>query len=710
MNDIDYITGEIYKAYPGNSDHDMRGRGDEFEKLTRVYLSNEPNLQLSNVSLWQDSSYEMDAGVDLTADHPEGKVAIQCKFWKEGSPLNYDDLKTFINEVLLEDEYKQAILVDTTGIELDGLLETKLKALKNKKPFMRITLDDLRTSRVDLVHHYKTGEVRWHDKKQPRPYQQAGINKGIEYFSQYDRGKMIMACGTGKTFVSLRITEDLVGKGGNVLFLVPSLALMSQTMEKWQEDGEFLGVPVPVCSREDIARDTNKQLAISDDSDTLLADLNRKEFIHATTNPEQLAENFARFHKDDKLNVVFCTYQSSEQIMEAQKNFNLPEFDLIVCDEAHKTTGIVKERRFTLVHNQEKIKGKKRLYMTATPRIIEGTVKEGKVYSMSNKEAFGEVFWLYGFTKAIEDGWLKQYKIVILGIKEHSIPETVMKEIEESNGELDLENYDRIIGCQKAVCEETGIKRVLAFHQRIKNSSRFAEKFEEWVNSYNAKYPQDGYSKISVKVEHLDGSDSVARRNNLVNWLKADVPDGECRMISNARVFIEGVDVPALNAIIFVQPKSAHVDVIQSIGRVLRPPFGREVSKKDEEQDRTGYVFIPIVAADGKNSKDALEENRRYEAIVKVLRELALNDDLLLEKIKAGDLLKYLEVGKGRERDPREDTEEAEKEIADELSRAMEYIKMDVVKFRERVDKRKATDYNDEIPDLFRSQSQNHAR
>lgn len=703
MNDVDYITGEIRKAYPSDSDHDKRGRGDAFEKLTRAYLSNEPSLELSNVSLWQDFSYEMDTGIDLTADSPNGKVAIQCKFWKEGSrALNYDDLKTFINEVLLTDEYKQAILVDTTGIELDSLLETKLEALKNKKLFIRITLDDLRTSRVDLVHHFKTGEVRWHDKKHPRPYQQAGIDKGIEHFLQSNRGKMVMACGTGKTFVALRIAEGFVGKGGNVLFFVPSLALMSQTIEKWEEDGEFLGTPVPVCSCEDIARDSNKQLAISDDSDTLLADLNRKEFIHATTNPEQLAKNFAHFQKNDKLNVVFCTYHSSKQIKEAQEKFNLPEFDLIVCDEAHKTTGIIKERRFTLVHDQESIQGKKRLYMTATPRIIEGDVDDGDVYSMSNEKIFGKEFWFYGFTTAIEDGWLKQYKIVVLGINERAIPEDVLEDIDEADGELDLENFDRIIGCQKAVCEEVGIKRVLAFHQRIKNSSRFAEKFEKWVNSYNVKYPEDDYDKVSVQVEHLDGSDSISRRNNLVNWLKADFPDGECRMVSNARVFIEGVDVPALNAIIFVQPKSAHVDVIQSIGRVLRPPFGRQVKDSDNEEDKTGLVFIPIVAADGEDPNTALIMNRRYEAIVKVLCELALNDDLLLEKLKADDLLKYLQVGKGSKRDPEETTDEAEKEIPDEVSRAVEHIKTSVVKFRERVDKRKATDYSDKMPSLFK--------
>lgn len=173
-------------------------------------------------------------------------------------------------------------------------------------------------------------------------------------------------------------------------------------------------------------------------------------------------------------------------------------------------------------------------------------------------------------------------------------------------------------------------------------------------------------------------------------------------MISNARVFIEGVDVPALNAIIFVQPKSAHVDVIQSIGRVLRPPFGRRVKDTDKEQDRTGYVFIPVVVADGEDADNTLGKNRRYEAIVKVLRELALYNELLLERIKAGDLLKYLEVGKGRERDPGEDTtEEAEKEIPDEVSRAMEHITTSVVEFRRRLDRRNAIDYDGKMPRLF---------
>ena len=707
MNDIDYITGEIWKAYPSGSDHDRRGRGDEFEKLTRAYLSNEPSLQLNNVCLWQDYSCEKDIGVDLIADSPRGKVAIQCKFWKEGGrALKYDDLQTFIIEVLIKDEYRQAILVDTTGMDLDDLLETKLDELKDKKPFMRITLDDLRSSRVDLVHYYKTGEVRLRDRKQPRPYQKVGIDKGIEHLLQHERGKMIMACGTGKTFVSLRIAEGLVDKGGNVLFLVPSLALMSQTIEKWQEDGKFLGTPIPVCSREDIARNSDKQLAISDDADNLLADLNRKEFIHATTSPEQLAENFARFHGKDKLNVVFCTYQSSKQIMEAQKGFNLPEFDLIVCDEAHKTTGISRKHQFTLVHDQERIRGKKRLYMTATPRIIEGSVgvEDGVLYSMEDEGKFGRDFFTYGFTAAIQHGWLKQYELVLLGINEPKIPRDVREDIDETDGELDLESYDRIIGCHKALCDSAGIKRVLAFHQRIKNSSRFAEKFGKWVDSYNKEYPQDGYDRVSVKVEHLDGSDSVSRRNELVNWLKGDVPDGECRMVSNARVFIEGVDVPSLNAIIFVQPKSAHVDVIQSIGRVLRPPFGRQVRDDDKDEDKTGLVFIPIVAADGEDPHSALTMNRRYEAIVKVLCELALNDDLLLERLKAGDLLKHLrlEVGKGGKRDPEKTANEAEKEIADEVSRAVEHIRTSVVKFRERVDKRKAADFSEQMPRLFK--------
>lgn len=701
MNNIDYILEQIRSAYPGDSDHDKRGRGDAFERLIRAYLANEPSMGLSDVTLWGERHYDKDLGVDLEADSPLGKVAIQCKFWKEGGKtLCLNDLNNFLLKVLLDKSYKQCILVDTTGLELHEDTKTTIEDLKKHKPFSRITLDDLRSSKVDLVHFWDSeGEIRLHDKKQMRPYQQEGIDAGIQHFQSKNRGKMIMACGTGKTFVSLRLAEAIVGRGGHVLFLVPSLALMSQTIEKWQEDGDFMGVAIPVCSRDDIARDTNTYLATSEDS--LLADMNRKEFVHATTNPEELAANFQKFTKEDKMNVVFCTYQSSKQIAVAQAKHGLSEFDLIICDEAHKTTGLVKEHQFTLVHDQTQIKGKYRLYMTATPRIIEGYVDkthDGVLYSMDDKDKFGKTFFQYGFTTAIEDGWLKQYEIVALELDVRDIPDEIKSDFPEEDGELiDVEKFDRIIGCQKALCEETGIKRMLAFHQRIKNSSLFAEKYKKWVGVYNKTYPEEALNKVDVSVEHIDGGYSVSQRNNLLNWLKGDVPEGECRMVSNARVFIEGVDVPALNAIIFVEPKSAHVDVIQSIGRVLRPPHGRQIDEDDAYADRTGLIFIPIVKERGKDTKLALNMNKRYATIIKVLQELALNDDLLIEKMKLDKILR-VGAGGGGGKEPGSKVESPEKEYADEVSLAIEHVKTTVTEFKKRVDKKRSTQYGHIAP------------
>uniref|UniRef100_UPI0035D0FBEE type ISP restriction/modification enzyme n=1 Tax=Bartonella sp. AP65SXKL TaxID=3243500 RepID=UPI0035D0FBEE len=384
-------------------------------------------------------------------------------------------------------------------------------------------------------------------------------------------------------------------------------------------------------------RKNNKNDALEFDSSDLA--------LPATTDAKELASKAGKV-SHDLMTVVFSTYHSIQVISDAQKKYDLPEFDLIICDEAHRTTGAVlgtdkRESEFIKVHDNSIIRGKKRLYMTATPKIFTDKLKkkadasDAVLASMDDEELYGKNLYTYTFSKALKDKLLTPYKVIVLAVDEAIINATIQKRLKDKNSELILDDTTKIIGCYKALSqiekkEEDGIKpmrRSLAFCKNIKTSQLVSELFNDAIDEYHKFVPESKTSLI-FDVKHIDGSFNGKNRNKLLDWLKEETDENNCRVLTNVRCLSEGVDVPALDAVMFLHPRKSHVDVIQAVGRVMRRAEGKT----------TGYIILPVGIPFNIPPQQALENNTKYDVIWQVLNALRAHDDNFKNKIKALEL------------------------------------------------------------------------
>jgi predicted helicase len=492
-------------------------------------------------------------------------------------------------------------------------------------------------------------------KNDIRPHQKKAITEVIKGFETKDRGKLIMACGTGKTFTSLKIAEKI---GGSILFLTPSIALVSQTFNEWAIQSSIKINPIIICSDKTIK---------ADDDDISTYDLT----IAPTTDPKLVSETCKKIFKNNELNVIFSTYQSIDVVIKAQE-YGLKDFDLIICDEAHRTTGVTLSDRddthFTKVHDNDHIKSKRRLYMTATPKIYKESDKqsankfEADIYSMDDEKSYGTEFHRLGFGEAVEKNLLSDYKVMVLGVEEQYANKFL-----QQDGELQVDDdIIKIIGCWNGLAKRlvgtkkieldqanalTGdplegnpMRRAVAFCQRIKDSQRFQKLFSETVNKF-LNYTGQKEDFLKCEVDHMDGSMSSLIRKEKLKWLKEDTSSkgNICRIISNAKCMSEGVDVPTLDAVIFLNPKNSYVDVVQSVGRAMRKAEGKKY----------GYIIIPISIPANIPPEQALNDNKKYKVVWDVCQALRSHDDRFnnyINKIKFNNNsteILYSQIGDG---------------------------------------------------------------
>ncbi len=632
--------------------HSEREKGTYFERLTKAWLEVAPTqadqfLRVLTFADWAEERREdkRDVGIDLCAqlaDDPDTWCAIQCKFYAHGYRMQRADIDSFFT-ASGKRPFARRIIIDTTDAPWSEHAENALQ--DQIVPTSRIGLSDLEESGIDWDTFAKTGEAKLEPKKRIRPHQQEAIQAVAEGFAEADRGKLIMACGTGKTFTALKIAESLIGAGGRVLYLVPSLALMSQTVREWSIDTETHLRCFAVCSDTQVG----VRRARNDD----LADIDVHDLeIPATTYPPALAAK-ANVETPDRLTVVFSTYQSIQAISEAQLQYGLPEFDLIVCDEAHRTTGVTlegdDESNFVRVHDQSFIAGKKRLYMTATPRIygegVHDTAREvgAEICSMDDPTKYGETLFTRNFSWAVQNNLLTDYKVIVLAVDEAAISASVQSRLSDANSELVLDDATKIIGCYRALTkadvldEVSGdlspMHRALAFTKDIKSSKLFTAEFARVVNEWRAFIDSDTEDQtlppLRCEVDHVDGTFNATSRSQRLSWLKEKTGDDElCRILSNARCLSEGVDVPALDAIMFLHPRKSQIDVVQSVGRVMRRAEGK----------RLGYVILPVGVPAGVSPEEALDNNDKYKVVWQILNALRAHDDRLDATINKIDL------------------------------------------------------------------------
>ena len=609
-------------------------KGRHFEKIAKLYLEKDKTQAYDKVWHYKDWAKEhglpqRDTGIDLVANHSDGRgfCAIQCKFYDSKTRLNQNMLSSFIAHAG-SGEFASFVIVDTTTLAFSDNLEDLLS--KHERYSHRVTISELDKSNIEWDAYITEGKIEIKDGKTPRDDQQKAIEAVITKFKTEDRGKMIMACGTGKTFTSLRIAEDMGGAGKTVLYMVPSLALMSQTVREWKYDARTEFNAFSVCSDVQVGRHT--------DDDVI--DLRPSELAFpATTNAKKLAEQVKNAPKD-KMIVIFSTYQSIEVLTKAQK-LGLPAFDLIICDEAHRTTGATlatePESHFVQIHDNAYVNGKKRLYMTATPKIFgeraRATAKEHSIIlaSMDDEALFGRVFYQNTFAWAVENDLLTDYKVIVLAVDEGLISARVQTRLAEEN-ELKLDDATKIIGCHRALTKhdildnedaETPLpmKRAVAFCRGIDISKDIRDEFSNIVDEYleHEEHPDNPETNLNVELKHVDGTYNAKRRDERLSWLKDDTDSQTCRILTNARCLSEGVDVPALDAIMFMHPRNSQIDVVQSVGRVMRKAEGKEM----------GYVILPVAVPAGIDPADSLDDNERYRVVWQILNALRTHDERL---------------------------------------------------------------------------------
>lgn len=644
------------------SSQSTREKGTYFEDLICTYLRNEASYKdlYSKVWIYADWAREQgidarDTGIDLVAKTAGTNEyhAIQCKFYSEDYRMQKSDIDSFFT-ASGKKPFSHRIIISTTN----NWSEHAEDALQNQQPpVSKIDLNDLENSQIDWASYHPQQPPVLKDKKQLRNHQTAALNGVEQGLRTADRGKLIMACGTGKTFTSLKIAEKFSGKGKRVLFLVPSLSLLSQTLTEWTQESATPLHSFAVCSDSDVGKKRKKD-------DDIVQTFTHELRYPATTNAKQLAKEMTKRHDDQHMSVVFSTYHSIEVISNAQKNHDLTDFDLIICDEAHRTTGATfddeDESNFVKVHDADFIKASKRLYMTATPRIYGDMAKASAekdnvaLCSMDDEALFGKELYVISFSEAVKQELLVDYKVIVLAIEEKHISQSLQKLLADENNQLKVDDAGKIIGCWKALSKQgasqdltddnTPMRRAVAFCQVIEpaqkanthkvSSKNIAKMFKAVVDAYQEHEQQNAptveiANYLPCEAEHIDGSMNASQKEEKLNWLKAETPADTCRILSNVRCLSEGVDVPALDAVLFLTPRNSQVDVVQSVGRVMRLAAGK----------KRGYIILPVVIPAGVEPHKALDDNKTYKVVWQVLQALRSHDDRFDAMINKLDLI-----------------------------------------------------------------------
>jgi predicted helicase len=647
-----------------------RDKGNRFERLMQAYLKTDPKYAFlfKNVWLWNEFPGKRDlggtdTGIDLVALTHEGDYwAIQCKCYQESAIIDKPAVDSFLatsSREFWDENYQtirfaQRLWISTTNKWGPNATE----AIKNQHPQVtRINLYDLIEAPVDWekLENGIRGEQARISTRDLLPHQKEALEKTHEYFKTHNRGKLIMACGTGKTFNSLRIAEKETDGKGLVLFLVPSIALLGQTLREWTTYAKEPINAVCICSDPEVSK---KKTRNDDDDHFSIMDL----ALPASTNVKEIIHQVKQINRTENpgMTVVFSTYQSIEVISKAQRELrnelpSLDEFDLIICDEAHRTTGVTlngdDESAFTKVHDNTFIKAKKRLYMTATPRLYSDDIKskaaqvDAVLCSMDDSTLYGEEMYRIGFGEAVDKGLLTDYKVLILTLNDKDVPPAIQRMIADKKSEINSDDASKLIGCvnalSKQILGDEGImkkndpepmRRAVAFCQSIVVSRKITATFNTATDAYISSLPSGKKEEmVSVASQHIDGTMSAPQRDELLGWLKADSEDNECRVLTNVRCLSEGVDVPSLDAVMFLSARNSQVDVVQSVGRVMRKAPGKKY----------GYIIIPVVVPADVEADKALDDNERYKVVWTVLNALRAHDDRFNATVNKIELNKY---------------------------------------------------------------------
>ena len=580
-------------------DPDNHTRGIQFEKLCKWLLENHPlyKSKLKQVWLWDDwpERWGKDCGIDLVAEDVDGKTwAIQAKCYDPKYNVTKKDVDSFLSESTNTKIHHRLLIATTDGLGANavGVIQRQNETI----PVNQLMLSDLLEAPIEWpksLEDISTATIKKAFK--PKPYQQIAIDKVVENLDS--RGQLIMACGTGKTLTGLWIAEEL--KAETTLVLLPSLLLLSKTLTEWLTHSKEPFAYLPVCSDDTVAK--------SEDAISLsTSDLS---FLSTTD-----AEEIAKFVKSDGRKVIFSTYQSSERIAEALKLNASSPIDLIIADEAHRCAGKADSAYSTVLDN-DLIPAEKRLFMTATPRIFQSSFQKKasdsgvEVVSMDDEAVFGPVLHKLSFGEAIEQDLLTDYQVVVVGIDNPSYSSMITEHTlvkTDTDIQSDAQSFASHIGLAKAI-KNYDLTRVISFHSRVSSARDFANKLPEVIDWMPSETKPDG----ELLTNHVSGAMPTNERNKNLQAL-GNITDDQRYILSNARCLSEGVDVPALDGVAFIDPRNSEIDIVQAVGRAIRLSKGKAI----------GSIVIPVFIEDHEDPDEVLNSSpfKKVWAVVNALR------------------------------------------------------------------------------------------
>lgn len=589
-------------------------KGKVFERLTQLYLKTNPEYQTKLREVWiahVDLPPRIraalnlphdDEGIDLVAVTFAGEFwAIQCKFRSDTSgALTVKELSTFTNlcfnfcrdislavvaHTCSKPVRKHQLLGNTTEIGLQRWLE--------------IYHEDWRR-----IHAATTRPAPPPVRRKPREHQKAAIKAAKTYFLEGNatRGKLLMPCGTGKSLTAFWIAHEL--KAQSIVVAVPSLSLIKQSLLDWTS--EFLAhgeVPEWLCVC----------------SDETTGNLDRDEFVSevyelgvdATTDVGVIGRFLTA--NNGKRKIVFTTYQSGKVLAEAAKRSSFG-FDLGIMDEAHRTVG-ARDKVFSHLVSSDNIPITRRIFMTATERITRGS--DDEVLSMDDAATYGDCFYQLSFKQAIEANppIISNYRILTITVNDAHVHELIahnryLTTPDRPMDEREAQSLAAGIALQRAFAEY-GVKHAISFHRSIRAAKEFRTQHEQIVSA--------GKANPATACFHVSSQETTGERARILQQF-VDAPSA---IITNARCLQEGVDIPAVDCVLFADPKQSVVDIVQAAGRAMRPYPGK----------RFGYIVIPIVVPTDMDF-DTFAETTEFRRVASVITALSTQDGRIAEEFR----------------------------------------------------------------------------
>ncbi len=613
---------------------DESEKGRWFEQLFMRVAQQEPEFEIANIHRWTDwpereevTGFDgRDFGIDLVGQRTSGEwIAIQCKCYDSNHTLPKSELDKFLGAS------QQAVFTQRWVVATCPWGRAAEAAIQRAHP---------QVAQID-INRYRDVQVLEEEAaerpiREPWPLQAEAIEDTVEGLRHHARGRLTMACGTGKTFTALRVAEQAVPNGGRILFAAPTIALVSQARREWLRHTTRPLACRVICSDPTAGgRNENEDMRISELE------------CPVTTDPEAIAETLTQ--QTDNTRVVFCTYQSLHQVLDAQAKFGSPPFDLAIADEAHRTTGALarpnaRDRKtdFQAFHDSDRLGAERRLYMTATPRLYtqasKGRLRDRgiDVVDMGDYDVYGPELHRLPFAKAVQNDMLSDYRVIVLGVNRGAVTPRLQQRLEDLDDEVsrgqrpDARAITRVLGTMLAVnglaegdeSDRPGrLRRTLAFANSIRRSKWFAKALgDSEVKRRTTLRLASGQRAMNVEAQHVDASSTALVRNRELRKLAEAERDDTCRILTNVRLFTEGVDVPELDAVAFLDPRDSQVDVVQAVGRVMRKAEGK----------RFGYIVIPVIVEPGADLSESLEQGSDgYHTVGRVLRALQAHDGRL---------------------------------------------------------------------------------